>query len=261
MGLSSITTGSSSTSAPITGFMTTMTSTGTQTGLTTIIPTNPAGTTSVITFVTPSSSSTSTSTSSSSSTSPTASCTPGLLWAYYGLAQAPTETASSSGNIPFHGNGADGRTTTIDLAQQCATTTRTVYGTTTSGQSQFMIVQHIGYFHPATSGTYTFSFNNVDDGVYLWLGNNAKTGFTNANANTNVDYYVTNSAGTYTFTATADQYYPIRLLFVNVQQCGSFTFSLTDPAGGVVVSNSQAVVGDQLVASCPNDSNAAPFGF
>ncbi|KAK1715214.1 GLEYA domain-containing protein [Colletotrichum lupini] len=261
-----------------------MTSTGTQTGLTTIIPTNPAGTTSVITFVIPSSSSTSTSTSSSSCTIPTASCTPELLWTYYGLAQAPTETASSSGNIPFHGNGADGqanwkmtyfnintvlsgqnpdntgRTTTIGLAQQCITTTRTVYGTTTSGQSQFMIVQHIGYFHPVTSGTYTFSFSNVDDGVYLWLGNNAKTGFTNANVNKNVDYYVTNSAGTYTFTATAGQYYPIRLLFFNAQQCGSFTFSLTDQAGGVVVSNSQAV-GDRLVASCPNDSNAAPFGF
>ncbi|UQC76393.1 uncharacterized protein CLUP02_17906 [Colletotrichum lupini] len=124
-----------------------------------------------------------------------------------------------------------GRTTTIGLAQQCATMTRTVYGTTTSGQSQFMIVQHIGYFHPATSGTYTFSFSNVDDGVHLCLGNNAKTGFTNANVNKNVDYYVTNSAGTYTFTATAGQYYPIRLLFVNAQQCGSFTFSLTDPAG------------------------------
>ncbi|KXH33298.1 hypothetical protein CSIM01_03212 [Colletotrichum simmondsii] len=253
---------------PITGALTTVTSTASQTGITTLPQTNPAGTTTIVTYVTPS-----------------PSCTPGLRWAYYGLSQAPTNTASEPGKIPFQNSDAtsqanwkttyfniqtvlsgqspnnQGLTTTVGLSQGCGTDTRNVYGTT-EPESNYIIVQHIGYFHPATSGTYTFSFSGIDDSVYLWLGKSvAKTGYSNSNYDKNVNYYDTNSSGTFTFTATAGQYYPIRILFVNAQQCGSFNFSLTNPSGNVVVSNSQSVVGDQLVTSCPNNADAAPFSF
>jgi hypothetical protein len=45
-------------------------------------------------------------------------------------------------------------------------------------------VQWLGYFKPITTETYTL-FILSDDGSYLWIGANALSGFTTANANLN----------------------------------------------------------------------------
>jgi hypothetical protein len=73
-------------------------------------------------------------------------------------------------------------------------------------------VQWTGYFLSNYTGTWTF-YTNSDDASYLWIGPNATTGFTTANAT------VINS-GTHpmvelsgTASLVAGQYYPIRIQF------------------------------------------------
>lgn len=70
----------------------------------------------------------------------------------------------------------------------------------------------IGYFLPSTTETYTF-YTYSDDAGYLWIGNNAVSGFTTANA-------LINNGGVHppreysnTIALTAGVLYPIRIQF------------------------------------------------
>jgi len=73
--------------------------------------------------------------------------------------------------------------------------------------------QWIGYFKPSSTENYTF-YTASDDASYLWIGTNAKTGFTTANA-------TVNNGGTHGSTEitsspvslVAGTYYPIRIQF------------------------------------------------
>lgn len=69
-----------------------------------------------------------------------------------------------------------------------------------------------GYFKAKTSGTYTFSTSS-DDASFLWIGDNASTGYTIENA-------IVNNKGTHpvqmkqgTINLTENTYYPIRIQF------------------------------------------------
>lgn len=68
----------------------------------------------------------------------------------------------------------------------------------------------LGYFRPTTTETYTF-YTTSDDASYLWIGDNARTGFTTANAT--VDNGGTHGSQERSGTAalTAGVYYPIRI--------------------------------------------------
>ena len=68
----------------------------------------------------------------------------------------------------------------------------------------------LGYFKPTTTETYTF-YTTSDDASYLWIGDNARTGFTTANAT--VDNGGTHGPQERSGTAalTAGVYYPIRI--------------------------------------------------
>ena len=98
-----------------------------------------------------------------------------------------------------------------------ATATATLVQTTvieepaTDDGSSFSM-QWLGYFRPTTTETYTF-FLNSDDASFMWIGSNALSGFTTANA-------TVNNAGLHgpvevsgTAALTSGVYYPIRIQF------------------------------------------------
>lgn len=72
--------------------------------------------------------------------------------------------------------------------------------------------QWLGYFKPSTSEEYTFYLSS-DDGSYLWIGNNAVSGYTTSNA-------LVNNGGAHgsvevagSIALVANTYYPIRIQF------------------------------------------------
>ncbi len=73
-------------------------------------------------------------------------------------------------------------------------------------------VQWLGYFLSNYTGTWTF-YTNSDDASYLWIGPNATTGFTAANATVNNGglHGMVEKSGTVSL--VAGQYYPIRIQF------------------------------------------------
>jgi len=85
-----------------------------------------------------------------------------------------------------------------------------------------------GFFTPPTTGTYTF-YTLSDDGSYVWVGPEALTGYTTANA-------VVKNGGIHgaseisgTISLNAGQTYAIRILFGDYQAYGLLTFSWQGP--------------------------------
>jgi type II secretory pathway pseudopilin PulG len=72
--------------------------------------------------------------------------------------------------------------------------------------------QWVGYFLPPTTGSYTF-FTSSDDASHLWLGANAITGYTTANALVNNGGLHGTQERSGSINLTAGQYYPIRIMF------------------------------------------------
>ena len=72
--------------------------------------------------------------------------------------------------------------------------------------------QWLGYFRPTTTETYTF-FTSSDDASYVWIGANAVTGFTTANATVNNGGLHGQVERSGTAALTAGVYYPIRIQF------------------------------------------------
>lgn len=85
-------------------------------------------------------------------------------------------------------------------------------------------VQWLGYFKPTTTQTYTFYISS-DDGSYLWIGANALSGFTTANANINNGgaHGALELSGTVSL--TAGTYYPIRMQFGEIGGGDVFSFN------------------------------------
>jgi hypothetical protein len=98
-----------------------------------------------------------------------------------------------------------------------ATATATTVQTTvieepaTDDGSSFSM-QWLGYFLPTTTETYTF-FLNSDDASYLWIGSNALSGFTTANATINNGGLHGPVEVSGTAALTAGVYYPVRFQF------------------------------------------------
>jgi hypothetical protein len=72
--------------------------------------------------------------------------------------------------------------------------------------------QWLGYFKPTTTQTYTF-YTSSDDASYVWIGANALSGFTTANATVNNGGAHGNQEASGTASLTAGVYYPIRIQF------------------------------------------------
>ena len=88
--------------------------------------------------------------------------------------------------------------------------------------------QWLGYFRPTTSETYTFYLSS-DDASYMWIGANARSGFTTGNS-------IVNNGGLHgptevsgSIALTAGVYYPIRLQFGERGGGDICTFSFSTP--------------------------------
>ena len=81
-----------------------------------------------------------------------------------------------------------------------------------SGDGDNFSCQWLGYFKPTTTQTYTF-YTTSDDASYVWIGSNAISGFTTANATVNNGgaHGPTEASGS--IALTAGVYYPIRIQF------------------------------------------------
>jgi hypothetical protein len=89
-------------------------------------------------------------------------------------------------------------------------------------------VQWLGYFKPITTETYTL-FILSDDGSYLWIGANALSGFTTANANINNGGAHGSQERSGTVALTAGIYYPIRMQFGEIGGGDVFRFTYSTP--------------------------------
>jgi hypothetical protein len=88
---------------------------------------------------------------------------------------------------------------------------------------------------------FTFNFDVPDDAVWMWLGPNAYSGWTRANADVFVGAaYYGATAQSFSTTLVEGEYVPLRILFAQAQGGMSFYFSITAPDGTVVLdSNTQ----------------------
>jgi hypothetical protein len=128
-----------------------------------------------------------------------------------------------------------------DVPSFFATATPTTYGTNPATSVQTTAIseaasndgtnfscQWLGYFLPATTETYTF-FTASDDASYMWIGANALSGFTTANATVNNggEHGVQERSGTASLTAGV--YYPIRIQFGEAGGGDAMTFNYSTP--------------------------------
>ena len=90
--------------------------------------------------------------------------------------------------------------------------------------------QWVGYFKPDYTGTWTITTNgaSIDDGMAVWIGDRALSGYTTGNA----VFTATDASGSGTVSLTAGTYYPIRVQYDNNSGPGSSTlyFSHTGQA-------------------------------
>lgn len=89
-------------------------------------------------------------------------------------------------------------------------------------------VQWLGYFKPTTTETYTF-FTSSDDASYVWVGNNAISGFTALNSTVNNGGLHGNTERSGSISLTAQQYYPIRIQFGEQGGGDVLTFNYSTP--------------------------------
>ena len=98
-----------------------------------------------------------------------------------------------------------------------ATATATTVQTTvieepSSEDGNSFSMQWLGYFVPTTTETYTFYLNS-DDASFMWIGNNAVSGFSTANATVNNGGLHGPVEVSGTVALTAGIYYPIRIQY------------------------------------------------
>ena len=101
----------------------------------------------------------------------------------------------------------------------------------------YFSVQWTGYLTTpsGTSGTWTFS-STSDDSSYIWIGNNALSGYTTGNSLINNGSLHPNQIITNTITLSASTTYPIRIMYG--QSMGNYDISVRfTPPGGTSKTN------------------------
>jgi hypothetical protein len=114
----------------------------------------------------------------------------------------------------------DGKTAT-------ATTATTDFEITLTAAQTNIAYQWLGYFKPDYTGTWTFTTAGVgiDDTLTVWVGDNAKSGYTSATSILNVS----DVAGVGTVNLTAGKYYPMRVQYANDGGPGTCTLWYSHP--------------------------------
>ena len=105
--------------------------------------------------------------------------------------------------------------------------TTSIFEPATDDGSNFSC-QWLGYFKPTTTQTYTF-YTNSDDASYVWIGSNAISGFTTANATVNNGGAHGPIEASGSIALTAGVYYPIRIQFGEIGGGDVMTFNYSTP--------------------------------
>jgi len=119
-------------------------------------------------------------------------------------------------------------------------------------------VEWTGVFYAPVSGTYTFYLQS-DDSSYLWLGDNALSGYTTANCLINSNYNGGIEVST-SINLVAGQYYPIRIQFGDGGGFQFLKFRFTLPNGTFVYEGTgyyycQATPSNQIYSNYVSNSN------
>lgn len=105
----------------------------------------------------------------------------------------------------------------------------------TSGPCAYWDLQHRGFVYAGASGDYTFALPaGVDDRAYVWLGDDdavVRSTYNSSNA-------VLTNGGSFSYTANAGEYIPLRVQYV--QDVGPWVFGLTitAPDDSVILNDS-----------------------
>jgi hypothetical protein len=145
----------------------------------------------------------------------------------------------------------------------------TVYGKSLSyAQASTVSLNHVFYiFAGRGTGYYSINLPQADDITLVWLGPNALSGYTRANANL-MQTYVQGTATppTLAFFLTANTYTPVRIVFGNGAEVGNFQVNVYAPDGSVVLSsdgkmNSGFMSPDVVVFPCDGSLGARFSAF
>lgn len=102
----------------------------------------------------------------------------------------------------------------------------TIYDGVFSVKPDGPAINHRSYFVPPSTGTYTFTASEFDDGLFMWIGENPfNDNYKRENAN--IVRNLGNPEAMFTISLDAGKYYPFRVLFVNGAAYAGFRFSIT----------------------------------
>ncbi|THZ73529.1 hypothetical protein D6C84_09655 [Aureobasidium pullulans] len=113
-------------------------------------------------------------------------------------------------------------------------TAPTVYGKAlTYAQASVLTLNHVFYlFAGHGTGYYSINLPQADDITLVWIGQNALSGYTRANANMLQTYVQgTPTPVTLAFFLSANTYTPIRVIFGNGAEVGNFQMNMYAPDG------------------------------
>ncbi|KID74466.1 uncharacterized protein G6M90_00g084430 [Metarhizium brunneum] len=101
----------------------------------------------------------------------------------------------------------------------------------------YFFMSWTGYLVPKHTGSYTFNMWWTDDVSYLWVGEHARSEFSESNADLKVDYASIDTFGKKRFSYSAEQGKPVPIRVINVQAAGPYSlcFGVTDPTGQAVM--------------------------
>ena len=152
----------------------------------------------------------------------------GLVWnSYIGYYNGNVYYATTSTELPGLLGASQG--ITYDFTNLAAATSNNWVHN--SGQINFTIVWTGYLFTKTYSGNWSFTVSS-DDQCFIWIGQNALSGYLSSNANCNVNV----SVQTFNVTLVSNTYYPIRILYG--QSTGSYNLiiSVTPPGGQLFTS-------------------------
>ena len=102
-----------------------------------------------------------------------------------------------------------------------------------SGSPDNFSIQWVGYFLASETGTYNWK-TVCDDNSYLWIGPNAKKGYTTDNA---ILYNNSGTNNSSSLVLTAGVYYPIRIQYGDAGAANSFSMYFTLPGSSTQIYN------------------------
>ncbi|KAL7787731.1 GLEYA domain-containing protein [Trichoderma ceciliae] len=187
----------------------------------------------------------------------------GFDWAYYNNSARNTDTTYSAFHPDSYKKVAPiyvGTTSYVGgLYGQDSKTTGPIYDSTRNFNLEFFALNHHAYIYACEAGTYSITIPYSNDGVYLWTGAKAYSGWTDENANAKALYNQPDHiAGRASFSLNipANSYVPIRFFYGQAQYGGGFNFNITTPSGQVIVSNAETFSPYVVRYSC--DGTTAP---